>query len=583
MPVAGRKPVHDVIADNARALGSKIAVKDQDRAISYADLDKEVQRFRDLLLASHVQSGDIVGVLRSASVDFVSAALAIWSCGACYLPLDTTYPEERLKFMLEDAGARLVLSRRNVRALRDFTSIERVDLDCAPEMPRPSDAVKVDLGQTAHIIYTSGSSGQPKGVMVSHGSLVNFMHAMMYCPGMTADDRLVSVTTPSFDISLLEFFLPLMVGATVIIADPDETTDPFLLADLLEREDATVMQATPTSWGLLVDSGWEGKPSLQALCGGEALPPAFARALMGKVGQLYNMYGPTETTIWSSLSKVEADNAITIGRPIDNTQFYIIDASGELCPPGVPGELWIGGVGLASGYLGRPSLTADRFIADPFGGEGLVYRTGDRARLRHDGEYEILGRLDAQVKLRGFRIELGEVEAAMDGIAFVERAAAIVRPDASGELALVGYVTISDDREATASDIRRALKDRLPTHMIPQSVMILDDMPLTANGKLDRKSLPKPDIAREEKMVSIPPETELEQALADLWKEMLGLDLVSVTDNFFELGGQSIQAAQMTAKFWIKTGYKILPRSVMFENLRQLAAGATEFVSSRRD
>jgi len=581
LPVAGLKPVYDVIAENAHTLGNKIAVKDQNRSITYADLDAEVRRFRDLLLERNVEPGDVVGVLMPACADFISAALAVWSCGACYLPLDTTYPEERLRFMLDDARAQLVLSKQNVRALRDLPDLKRVDLDYAPEKAGSSGPVSVDLRQTAYVIYTSGSSGRPKGVMVSHGSLANFMQAMLHSPGMTADDRLVSVTTPSFDISLLEFFLPLMAGSTVIIADADETTAPFLLADLLEREDATMMQATPTSWGLLVDSGWQGKPTLKALCGGEALSPAFARALRAKVGTLYNMYGPTETTIWSSLSAVETDKPITIGRPIDNTQFYITDPSGKLCPPGVPGELWIGGAGVASGYLGRASLTADRFIADPFRAGGFVYRTGDRARLRHDGDYEILGRLDAQVKLRGFRIELGEIEAAMEALPMVERAAAIVRPDASGEPALVGYVTIAGDHGAMASDIRRALKDRLPIHMIPQSVMILDEMPVTANGKLDRKSLPDPDIAREEKRAAIPPETELEHALADLWQEMLGLACVSVTDNFFELGGQSIQAAQMTAKFRVKTGYKILPRSVMFENLRQLAAGATAFVSSR--
>ena len=429
----------------------------------------------------------------------------------------------------------------------------------------------------AYVIYTSGSTGKPKGVVVPHRAVVNFLVSMAREPGLGAADRLVAVTTLSFDIAVLELLLPLAVGGRVVLASRDQAVDGRALRALLETSGATVMQATPATWRLLLDADWRGGPRFKALVGGEGLPPDLAHQLLERVGELWNMYGPTETTVWSTCWRVEQpERGIAIGRPIANTQVHILDEHGQVCPIGVPGEMYIGGDGVTLGYLHRPELTAERFVADRVGAGagGPLYRTGDRGRWRHDGQLEHLGRLDFQVKVRGYRIELGEIEAALEEQETVKQAVVVVRGGSPEDIRIVAYVTFQAGGSATSSELRRFLRKSLPEHMLPNVFVELDELPLTDNGKVNRRALPAP--AEEQRSAEdnfIAPRTAAEQALAGVWQEILGVPRVSVLDNFFELGGHSLLAAQMVARLAQTSGLRLELRSVIFETLEQLAAG----------
>ncbi|MEQ1930680.1 MAG: non-ribosomal peptide synthetase, partial [Parvularculaceae bacterium] len=469
--------------------------------------------------------------------------------------------------------AKLVVSVSGVGDIE--TAAPRANLDeAATEVAALSvDVQRAPKAERAYVIYTSGSTGKPKGVENSHRALTNFIRSVVRTPGVSADDRLLAVTTLSFDISILELFAPLAAGAEVVIASAEEAADGEALIALIEAHRPTILQATPATWRMLVDAGFEAQRDLKALCGGEALTSALAGSLLPRVGELWNMYGPTETTVWSTCKKIDAPGRISIGVPIANTRLYIVGPGGGLMPGGFPGELWIGGEGVAIGYLNRPELTAERFLPDPFSGEGRVYRTGDLARRLSGGEIEHLGRIDAQVKLRGFRIELGEIEAAIETHEATARAIAAVKPDASGEPMLVAYVLYRDGMTATGSDLRRMLRASLPSYMLPQMFIEIDRVPLTGSGKIDRNALPSPAGGGEKRRRNIAPRTETESAIAAIWRDILRVADVSVTDNFFELGGQSLQAAQMAARFKERTGWRLAPRAVIFDTLEQLAAG----------
>jgi amino acid adenylation domain-containing protein len=401
----------------------------------------------------------------------------------------------------------------------------------------------------AYAIYTSGSTGRPKGVMVTHGAAVNFLHAMRERPGISPDDTLLAVTTLAFDISLLELLLPLTVGARVVVADRETAADPVALADLLASSGATVMQATPATWKMLVFAGWEGDRSLRVLSGGEALPGAIADLLRERGLDLWNLYGPTETTVWSTVHPVDrSEPVVPVGTPVANTRAYVLDAHLEPVPAGVPGGLFLAGAGVARGYLGRPDLTAERFLPEPFGGAAgaRMYRTGDQARWREDGVLEFLGRDDQQVKVRGFRIELGEVEAALAAHPGVRETAAAALADDTGEARLVAYVVEEDEVPPDAPDLRAWLRERLPDYMVPSVFVALDALPRTANGKTDRAALPAPEGGRSGVEAEYAePRTALEEALAAVWAETLHVERVGVHDNFFELGGHSILATQL--------------------------------------
>ena len=412
------------------------------------------------------------------------------------------------------------------------------------------------------MIYTSGSTGQPKGVELPHRALTNFLWTMRERPGLGPEDVLVAVTTLSFDIAGLELYLPLCVGGRVVVAPGRTAADPTLLAELLERSGATVMQATPTTWRMLLDAGWRGRPGFKALCGGEALPVALAEELLACGLELWNMYGPTETTIWSTVAPLAPDEPLTIGRPIGNTSLYVLDQRLQPLPIGVAGELFIGGDGLARGYRNRPELTAERFVDNPFG-HGRLYRTGDLARYRPDGSVEYLGRLDHQVKVRGFRIELGEIESALEKHPEVARAVAIVREDQPGDKRLVAFVVPHDASEPRSADLRAFLAQTLPEYMIPAAYHVTDSIPLTSNGKVDRLALQEVELGEAGVASEFePPRTDDERTIAAVWSDVLSIAKVGVNDDFFVLGGHSLLAmrvvSQLQKKFGVDLGLRTL-------------------------
>ncbi|MEV4135109.1 amino acid adenylation domain-containing protein [Dactylosporangium sp. NPDC049742] len=447
---------HRRFAEQARRTPDAEAVRCGTDAVTYGDLDQRASRLAHRLRRHGAARGVLVGICLDRSVDMLVALLAVLKTGAAYVPLDPGFPADRIAYMLADSGLPVLISTRPV--LQRLTGVGATVL-CLEELRdelagEPSGPVEeaVEGHDPAYVIYTSGSTGRPKGVEVPHRALDNFLYAMRERPGLDAADTLVAVTTLSFDIAMLELLLPLVVGARVVVAPRDVAADGTRLAELLDDAAATVMQATPSTWRILLEAGWEGRPGLRAFAGGEALPAGLARRLRAVGLPLWNMYGPTETTIWSAVAEV-GDGPISIGEPIANTQLYVLDEAGRLVPQGVPGELYIGGAGLANGYLGQPELTAQRFVPTPFepGRSERLYRTGDLVRRRNDGSIEFLGRLDHQIKLRGFRIELGEVESELVRHDAVKDAVAMVREDFPGDQRLVAYVVPGEQEEPGAA------------------------------------------------------------------------------------------------------------------------------------
>ncbi len=554
------------------------AVSMGEQTASYADLQSRANKIAHVLHDWGVTQGDVVGVYFDRSVEMVAAILGVWKTGAAMLPLDPEFPEKRLAYMVEDAKTKAIVTN----GLGGDWVPESVDMiDLAKIADRVDDAPSVapvlshrDSRSRAYVIYTSGSTGNPKGVENTHQALCNFLETMMHRPGLSAEDRLLAVTTLSFDVALLELFVPLSAGAEVVLASDDDAMDGFALADIIEDRDISVLQGTPATWRILLDSDWDGARGLKALCGGEAMAPALAGALLEKVGALWNMYGPTETTVWSTCALIENADDIHVGRPVANTQAYILDDAGKPAPAGVAGDLWLGGDGVALGYLGKPELTAKSFRENPFTGEGRIYNTGDRARRRLDGEIDILGRRDEQVKIRGYRIELGDIETALSRHPSIRQAAAAVRADQTGEPSLVAYTVFHDGETATGSELRRYMREHVPHYMTPQFFIELPEMPLTQNNKVDRKALPPP-AGVTGSPTRVAPRTEEERKLAAIWTDILNTDDISVSDNFFELGGHSLQVTRMVARARKTAGLAIAPRAVIFETLEQLVAGAS--------
>jgi amino acid adenylation domain-containing protein len=547
--------IHRLVETQAARVPDAVAVAFDEHTIGYGQLNARANQLARDLRQRGVGPGTIVGVYLERSIEMVVALLGIMKAGGAYLPLDPLFPPDRLSYMLADSQAGVLLTQQRLSGTLLPPGGEVVCLDAdwpiiasqdTTDLPEPSDPEAL-----AYVLYTSGSTGRPKGVQIAHRSVVNFLSSMRRAPGLTPDDVLLSVTTLSFDIAGLELFLPLTTGARVVLVRAAVAADGDALLRALTTSGATVMQATPATWRLLLAAGWQGTPGLKALCGGEALPGELAAGLLARCDSLWNMYGPTETTIWSTIHEVEAPGAlIPIGRPIANTQVYVLDKRLQPVPIGAPGELYIGGDGLALGYLNRPELTAEKFVDNPFadaaperqGGRrsARLYRTGDLVRYRPDGTLEYLQRIDQQVKIRGYRIEPGEIEAVLAQHPSVHQAVVVARADGSGEQRLVAYVVPSHAAAADVEAWRDHLKARLPAYMVPAATVVLDAIPLTPNGKVDRKGLPEPAQSAERRTVSAAPQTETERRLAAIWQEILGLERVGVEDNFFDLGGHSL-------------------------------------------
>ena len=525
-----------------------------------------------------MRPGVLVGLCVDRTPAMLVSLLGILRAGGAYVPLDPAFPKERLAFMLEDAQAPVVVTEHNWLGLLPSHGVRFICLDQDSGAPAasagspPSPAGPADL---AYVIYTSGSTGRPKGVPIPHRAAVNFLCSMQRTPGLAANDTLLAVTTLSFDIAALELCLPLTVGARVVLASREAAADAARLAALIAASRATVMQATPATWRMLVQSGWTGAKSLRIFCGGEALSRDLADRLLPRCAELWNLYGPTETTIWSAVARVEPGaHPVVIGRPIANTRIHLLDRQDQLVPVGVPGELCIGGDGLAPGYLHRPELTAEKFIPDPFANRphARLYRTGDLARRRPNGEIELLGRLDHQVKVRGFRNEPGEIEAALLRVAGVHEAVVMAREDPPGDWQLVAYL-VADPAAAVPGELRRQLREMLPDYMVPAGFVRLDRMPLTPNGKVNRAALPAPDRAGAAPTTGPAALREgLEQSIAAIWSEVLKVRHPGADDNFFDLGGHSLRVAQIQARLREQLGIE-LPMLALFQypTIRTLA------------
>jgi len=553
-------------------------------SISFAELDGRANQLAHLLRERGIGRGALVGLCIERGIEMVVGQLAILKAGAAYVPLDPAYPSDRLAYMAEDAKLGLLVTEASLVHAIDWprSNSVLVDVDLAligaqPATPLASDPARdARPSDAAYVIYTSGSTGKPKGVVVQHRAVVNFIDAMAREPGLKAGDRLVAVTTLSFDIAVLELLLPLAVGAEIVLASRDTAADSRALRSLIETTGADTMQATPSTWRLLIESGWQGHERFKALVGGEGLPADLAAQLLERTGELWNMYGPTETTVWSTCCRVTSARAIAIGRPIANTQVHVLDARLQPCPIGVPGEVYIGGDGVTLGYLDRPELTAERFVDDPFRPGFTMYRTGDRGRWRHDGQLEHQGRLDFQVKVRGHRIELGEIESGLAAHPQVARALVIVREDQPGDVRLVAYV-VARDTAPDADALREHLRANLPEYMLPQHVVFLDAIPLLPNGKTNRHALPVPSSqadALDDRSI-VAPRNDAEQAVADIWKSLIGVDRVGVNDNFFDLGGHSLLAMRAVIEIEKRLGVRLNVRRLIFETLAQVAGGAT--------
>ncbi|MDF5728150.1 MAG: amino acid adenylation domain-containing protein, partial [Rhizonema sp. PD38] len=511
----------------------------------------------------------LVGLCVERSIEMVVGVLGILKAGGAYLPLDPAYPRDRLTFMLVDASVPFLLTQERLMAILPEHQAKVVCLDAdwqqIVKKSEESPYNKVTPEHLAYVIYTSGSTGKPKGVQILHGALVNFLNAMRLNVDLSQKDTLLSVTTLSFDIAALELYVPLIVGARLVLVSREVATDGTELLKRLSSSGATIMQATPATWQLLLASRWHDSGQLKILCGGEALQRSLANQLLERGTGLWNLYGPTETTIWSAVHKVEtlnnassADSIVSIGRPIANTQFYILDKRLQPVPVGVPGELHIGGVSLARGYLNRPELTSEKFIANPFSNKAgeRLYKTGDMVRYKLDGNIEYLERIDLQVKIRSFRIELGEIEALLNQHPNVRETVVIAKEDIRSDQRLVAYIVPHQEQIPTISDLRSFLKQKLPEYMVPSAFVVLDTLPLTPNGKVNRKALPNPESAQAElEKTFVAPRTPTEEVMADIWTQVLRLEQVSADDNFFYLGGHSLTATQLL--FRVQNTFKV--------------------------
>jgi amino acid adenylation domain-containing protein len=566
-----------LVAEQARLTPDRVAVRFEGRELSYGELDVRANKLANRLQALGAGPDELVGVCLNRSEELLVALLATMKTGAAYVPIDPGFPPARQELMLTDARVRVLLSEEGLLSSLPVSGatvlcIDRDGDEVALESSAPPAHGAGEEG-LAYVIYTSGSTGKPKGVEIEHRALVNLLCSMRERPGLSADDVLVAVTTLSFDIAGLELYLPLIAGAQLVIASAQTAADPRALARLLESSGASVMQATPTTWRMLIDSGWTGRAGLKALCGGEALPPALADELVACVPELWNMYGPTETTIWSTCAHVRSPGEPpSIGRPIANTTLHVLDRRGRPAPIGVPGELLIGGAGLARGYRNLPELTAERFVTGELGDERL-YRTGDLARYRPDGTLQFLGRLDHQIKLRGFRIELGEIEAVLGGHPAVAAAAATLHDGPQGEPSLIAYV-VADGDPADPEELRRFLAESLPAYMVPAAIVALERLPLTPNAKIDRKALPAPELPSSSDDLYVEPRNATEVAVAAVFCEVLGVERAGANDDFFELGGQSLLAARLISRLDARLGIE-LPLRALFETptVAGLAAG----------
>ena len=564
--------IQDLFEQQVTQTPNRVAVSFEGHQLTYAELNARANQLANHLIKFGVGPEVLVGISVERSIEMLVGLLGILKAGGAYVPLDPAYPRDRLTLMRENSQLKLLLSEKKLIAELPLHTGQTVllDRDCdsiaAESTENPTTQTTAE--NLAYVLYTSGSTGKPKGVQIEHRSVVNFLTSMRQRPGLAADDALLAVTTLSFDIAGLELYLPLTVGGRVVIASSRAACDGEQLLATIEQNGATVMQATPVTWRLLLDAGWRSS-NLKCICGGEALPRDLARQLVKNSPSVWNLYGPTETTIWSCVYKVGYDESaiVPIGRPIANTQIYILDSMLQPVPIGEVGELYIGGDGLARGYWNRPELTADRFILNPFRAGTRLYKTGDLARYLPSGDIEFLGRSDHQVKIRGVRIELEEIESVITEFKGV-RQAIVSLHGAHSDTTLVAYL-VTAGAGLDTDELQSFLRRKLPEVMVPAVFVLLKSFPLMPNGKVDRYSLPLPLPTTE----CVPPKDEVESRLVQIWESVLAKNPIGVTTNFFDLGGHSLLVVQLMRRIERVFG-KELSLSEVFEapTIKQLAA-----------
>jgi amino acid adenylation domain-containing protein len=581
MEYARGRCVHQLFEAQAARTPNATAVVFGNESLTYGELERRANQLAHHLIKLGAGPDGLVGICLERSLEMVVGLLGILKAGSAYVPLDPAYPRDRIAYMLENSEAPLLLTQAQLVQNLPASAAKVVLIDSDwPEIAKQSHenpALALDPENRAYVIYTSGSTGKPKGVEIPHRGVVNFLTTMAGRPGVAANDRLLAVTTLCFDIAGLEIYLPLTQGASFEIVSREVASDGNQLLAKLATSGATVMQATPATWRMLLEAGWTGDPQLKILIGGEAVSQKLASQLLQRSASVWNVYGPTETTIWSTLSKLETgQSAVTIGRPIGNTEIFILDKVLQPVPVGVAGELHIGGDGLARGYLKRPELTAEKFIAHPLKRDpkARLYKTGDLVRYRTNGDIEFLGRIDHQVKIRGFRIELGEIESVLRQHAGINETVVVAREDTPGDKRVVAYFVPANSAAPTTAKLRAFLKEKLPEYMLPSVFVMLKSMPLTPNGKVDRRALPAPvqaDLAPQGTFAA--PKDSVESRLIQIWEAVLGVRPIGVKDNYFELGGHSLLAVKLMNRIEQAFG-KTLPLATLLQapTVEQLAA-----------
>ena len=565
--------LHELFAEQARRTPGALAVDAPDGELTYHELDAAAGRLARRLGALGIGPEVPVGIFAERSLEMVVGVLAVLKAGGAWLPIDPEYPADRIAYMLADSGVPALLAQDHLLARLPEHGARVVSLTgaAAPGPGVETGAARAPVGHPlnlAYVIYTSGSTGRPKASMNTHQGIVNRLLWGQERFGLTAEDRVLQKTPFSFDVSVWEFFWPLLTGARLIMARPGGHQDPDYLVETIVSKGITIVHFVPSMLQVFVEAAGVERCALlkQVICGGEALPPDLERRFHARLSAgLHNLYGPTEAavevTYWTC--RGEARGSVPIGRPVANTQIRLLDRDLAPVPAGVPGELHIGGVQLARGYLGRPELTAERFIPDPFAGEpgARLYKTGDLARYLAGGEIDFLRRLDHQIKIRGFRVELNEIETALSGLPEVRETAVVLREDEPGRPRLVAYV-VPRDGALDVRELRQALASTLPDFMIPALFVPLPALPLNPNGKLDRRALPAPDGARPELDDYVAPRTPLEEGIARIWEELLGIDRAGIHDDFFALGGDSLVAMRLTSKLGRTFGVEVPLRSL---------------------
>lgn len=544
--------VHKLIENQVKKNKEAIALNLGESQITYKKLNDLANSLALELQKLGVGPEIRVGILMKKSPELIETLLGVMKAGGTYIPIHIDSPPERIKFILKDANARFLITNIDIDPLYDFegTILNIYDLLKHADKIISNVQSGVNSDNLVYITYTSGSTGQPKGVMINHRSLVNFLWSMIENPGIDKNAVVLALASISFDPSTLELFLPLIVGATIVISSEEIATNPILLAKTISDQKINLLQATPATWQLLLDTGWEGNPGLRALCGGDILTRIMANQLLEKVHSLYNLYGPTETTVWSTVGQIKkGDGPITIGKPIGNLQINILDRYLQPTPVGVIGELYISGEGLARGYLNNPELTKERFVPNIFQPESgkQMYKTGDLARYLPDYDIEFLGRMDDQVKVQGQRIELGEITSILIQYPQINDGIVVTKTELSGVKRLVAYFVPKLNTSPENNSLRQFFASKLPSYMIPSIFVKIDALPLSENGKVDKSSLPVPeDIGNPTGYVA--PRNKDEEIFATLWQDLLDVDRVGIHDNFFDLGGASVQSILLVAK-----------------------------------